>query len=221
MKKNKNIENYSTEEKTKTVINDYNNIAKQYADEFYYDTSDDKYIDKFLRKLNGKRVLDVGCGLGEDCKRIEEKGFDATGIDLSENMLKIAKNKYPNGKFEIMDMTNITYPENSFDGIISNCSLIHIPTELLPQTLETFKRVLKPNGKLLLILQEGRGEKMVEEPFKLGTYIYMNYFSVESITKLLREHNFKVEEIEKEETLNEFEFGNGKLIIISTNEKFI
>lgn len=221
MKKNKNIENYSTEEKTKTVINDYNNIAKQYADEFYYDTSDDKYIDKFLQKLNGKRVLDVGCGLGEDCKRIEENGFDATGIDLSENMLKIEKNKYPNGKFEIMDMTNITYPENSFDEIISNCSLIHIPTELLPQTLETFKRVLKPNGKLLLILQEGRGEKMVEEPFKPGTYIYMNYFSVESITKLLREHNFKVEKIEKEETLNEFEFGNGKLIIISTNEKFI
>lgn len=62
---------------------------------------------------------------------------------------------------------------------------------------------------------------MVEEPFKPGTYIYMNYFSVESITKILREHNFKVEEIEKEKTLNEFEFGNGKLIVISTNEKFI
>lgn len=217
---NKDIENLSTEEKTKSVIDDYDDIAKEYAEEFYNDTSDNEYIDRFLHSLNGKRILDVGCGVGKDCKYVEQKGFEAIGIDLSEGMLEIAKEKYPNGKFKIMDMTDISYPDNSFDGIISNCSLFHIPTELLPKTLESLKRVLKPNGKLLLILQEGNEEEtMVEEPYRPGVYIYMNYFSAENITKLLKEHNFKVDRVDREEITNEFELGNGKLIVFSSNEK--
>lgn len=221
MLKRKEIESLTTEEKTKSVIDDYNDIAREYAEEFYDDTSDDKYIDKFLQSLSGKKILDAGCGIGADCKYVEQKGFEAIGIDLAADMLKIAREKYPNGKFQTMDMTNISYPDNSFDGIISNCSLFHIPVELLPQTLEEFKRVLRPNGKLLLILQEGNEETMVEEPYRPGVYIYMNYFSAESIAEFLREHNFKVDEFDREVAPNEFELGNGKLIVFSSNEKII
>ena len=71
-------------------------------------------------------------------------------------MLAIAKEKVPNGKFEVMDIADITYPENSYDGIMSNCSLFHIPSEKLPKTLESFARVLKPNGKYLYELLFGR-----------------------------------------------------------------
>lgn len=209
----------TTQEKIKSVIDDYDDIAKEYAEDFYDDVSDYKYIDKFIQSLNGKMVLDVGCGVGEDCKYIDQKGLYAIGIDLSEGMLRIAKDKYPNGRFQSMDMTNITYPANSFDGIISNCSLFHIPVELLHQTLESFKRVLKPNGKLLLILQEGNEEIMVEEPYRPGTYIYMNYFSPENISKLLKEHNFKIDGFDKEVSPSEFELGTGKLIVFSSNQK--
>ena len=219
MAENKGIERLTTKEKTKSVIDDYDDIAREYAEEFYDDTSDDKYIDKFLQSLSGKRILDAGCGIGEDCKYVEQKGFEAIGIDLSQGMLEIAREKYPKGRFQIMDMTNITYPEDTFDGIISNCSLFHIPTELLPQTLESFKRVLKPNGKLLLILQEGNEETMVEKPYRPGVYVYMNYFSAENIEKLLREHNFKVDVFDREVAPSEFEFGDGKLVVFSSNEK--
>lgn len=221
MLENKSIERLTTQEKTKSVIDDYDDIAREYADEFYDDTSDDKYIDKFLQSLNGKRILDAGCGIGEDCKYVEQKGFESIGIDLSQGMLEIAKEKYPKGRFQIMDMTNITYPENTFDGIISNCSLFHIPTELLPQTLESFKRVLKPNGKLLLILQEGNEETMVEEPYRPGVYVYMNYFSAENIEKLLREHKFKVDAFDREVAPSEFELGDGKLVVFASNEKIL
>ena len=221
MSENRDIRNLTTQEKTKSVIDDYDDIAREYAEEFYDDTSDDRYIDKFLQSLNGKRILDAGCGVGEDCKYVEQKGFEAIGIDLSQGMLEIAREKYPNGRFQIMDMTNITYPENTFDGIISNCSLFHIPRELLPQTLESFKRVLKPNGKLLLILQEGNEEKMVEEPYRPGVYVYTNYFSTENIKKLLKEHNFRVDSFDREAAPNEFELGDGKLIVFSSNEKVL
>ena len=152
---------------------------------------------------------------------MEQRGFDAVGIDLSKGMLDIAREKYPQGKFQIMDMTNIDYPDNTFDGIISNCSLFHIPTELLPRTLGEFRRVLKPNGKLLLILQEGNEEIMVEEPYRPGVFIYMNYFSAESISQLLKLSGFNVESFDREEAPNEFELGSGKLIVFSSNQKTI
>lgn len=214
-----NIKKLTTEEKKKTVIDDYDDIAQEYTEEFFEDTSDNKYIDKFLYSLEGTKILDVGCGNGKDCKYISEKGFDINGIDLSVGMLKIAKEKVPNGKFEIMDIADITYSEDSYDGIISNCSLFHIPSEELPKTLESFRRILKPNGKLLLILQEGNGETMIEEPYRPGVHIYMNYFSINQIQSLLQEHVFKIDYSGREESPNEFELGTGKLIILSSNEK--
>lgn len=216
---NGNIKELTTLEKKKGVISDYDDIAKEYAEDFFYDTSDNHHIDAFLQSLDGIKVLDAGCGNGKDCKYISEKGFDVIGIDLSIEMLKIAKERVPNRKFEIMDIADITYPDNSYDGIISNCSLFHIPSEELPNTLKSFSRVLKPNGKLLLILQEGSGETMVEEPYRPGVKIYMNYFSVEKITNLLQENGFKVNSIKNEKTTNEFELGNGKLVVLSSNVK--
>lgn len=183
------------------------------------DVSDHKYIDVFLQSLDGIKILDVGCGNGKDCKYISEKGFEINGIDLSVEMLAIAKEKVPNGKFEVMDIANITYPENSYDGIISNCSLFHIPSEELSKTLQSFARVLKPNGKLLLILQEGLGKTMIEEPYRPGVNIYMNYFSVDTISKLLQEYGFEVNSIEKEKLSNKFAPGSSKLIILSSNRK--
>lgn len=209
----------TVEEKKKGVIDDYDDIAREYAEEFFNDTSDNQYIDYFLQSLEGTKILDVGCGNGKDCKYISQKGFDINGIDLSVGMLEIAKERVPEGKFEVMDIANITYPDNSYDGIISNCSLFHVPTEELPKTLESFARILKPNGKLLLILQEGLGETMVEEPYRKGVHIYMNYFSLEQIQNLLREYGFEVNNVAREEAPNEFELGNGKLIVLSNNEK--
>ena len=213
------VNNLTAEQKKKGVINDYDDIAKEYAEEFFEDTSDNKYIDAFLESLQGTKILDAGCGNGKDCKYISEKGFDINGIDLSVGMLNIAKEKVPNGKFEIMDITDITYPEDSYDGIISNCSLFHIPVEELPKTLESFRKILKPNGKLLLILQEGTGEMMVEEPYRPGVHIYMNYFSTEQIQELLYEYGFEINYLAKEESPNEFELGNGKLVVLSSNSK--
>lgn len=213
------MKSLSIQEKKKGVIDDYDDIAEEYTEEFFFDTSDNKYIDIFLENLDGKNILDVGCGNGKDCKYIYEQGFVINGIDLSKEMLKIAKEKVSQCKFEIMDIANLSYVENSYDGIISNCSLFHIPIEEVPKTLKSFKNILKPNGKLLLILQEGNGERMVEEPYRPGVFIYMNYFSMDTIQNLLNGNGFEISYVEREESPNEFELGNGKLIILANNKK--
>ena len=209
----------TTNQKKKGVIDDYDDIAREYTEEFFTNTQDEKYIDQFLESLEGLKVLDVGCGNGRDCKYIFQQEFHVRGIDLSKNMLSIAQELVPDVQFEIMDLTNITYPENSYDGIISNCSLFHVPVEELPKTLDSFSKVLKPNGKLLLILQEGLGETMIEEPYRKGVYIYMNYFSVQQLENILAKHRFEIDNIWKEEISGQSELGSKKLIVLSRNKK--
>lgn len=217
--KMKEAKSLTTQEKKKIVIDDYNDIAEDYANDFFDDSSDEKYIDIFLQKLDGKQIMDVGCGNGRECKYMVEKGFHVTGIDLSPEMLKIAKERVPHVEFKIMDISNITYPENSFDGIIANSSLFHVPIEELPKVLNSFRKILKQNGKMLLILQEGDGEVLVEEPYKPGVFVYMYYFSEGQILNMLRDYGFQISYLERKTLSNEFELGNSKLIIISIIKK--
>ena len=56
---NNNLNDLSTQQKVESVVEDYDDIAREYAEEFYEDTSDDKYIDRFLSSLGGKSILDA------------------------------------------------------------------------------------------------------------------------------------------------------------------
>ena len=218
---NNDVRSLTTEEKIKSVEKDYNDIPEDYANEFYGDTSDNEFIDKFLSSLSGDKVLDAGCGVGDDCKYMDKNGFKAYGIDLSEGMLKEAKERYPQGKYMKADMTKIPYRDGLFDGILANCSLFHVPSELVGKALDEFKRVLKPGGKLLLILLEGIGEEMLEEPYRPGKFVYTKFYTSEEITQLLKEHGFKVEDITTQKTTSEGELGSGKLIVFAGRERLL
>lgn len=216
------ISSMSTDEKKESVLRDYDDIASEYCEEFCGTKVYNGFIDKWLQTIQKGNILDVGCGGGNNCQYINEKeGFQAYGIDFSDGMITEARKRYPDVKIKKMDMTNITFPDEQFDGILSNCSLIHVPTELLGQTFQGFKRILKPNGKLLLIVLEGNGDEMVEEPYRecKGVYAYTKYFTAEEISKLLKDNGFKVDEIEKRKTESENELAGGELVVYESNER--
>lgn len=218
----KDVKKLSVKEKSLSVMKDYDEIASEYCDEFCSTQVYNGFIDKWLQTMQRGSILDVGCGGGNNCQYINEKeGFQAYGIDFSEGMIAEAKKRYPNVKIKKMDMTNITFPDQTFDGILSNCSLIHIPTELIPQTLQGFKRVLKPTGKLLLIVLDGNGEEMTEEPYRQGqdVYAYTKYFTIDEIAQLLNDNGFKVDEIERRKTESENELAGGELVVYATNQR--
>lgn len=208
-------------DKVKSVIDDYNDIAKEYCDEFENNDSYNVYIKKWLNTSKSGKILDVGCGCAKNCAYINKfKGFYCIGIDLSDNMLKEAKKRNPSCEVMKMDMTELKFRNESFDGIVSNCSMIHIPKELVDKTLNGFKRILKKNGRLLLILLEGTGEKMVEEPYRRGkkAYVYTKYYSVKEIINLLHKKGFSINDIDVRITQNDMDLGGRELIIYAQNK---
>ena len=208
----------STSEKVKNVIEIYDDIAEDYSREFHKSDKYSEEIIAFLDKLDGKKVLDVGCGDGRDCKLIIEKGYSPTGVDVSESFLKIARRKIPRGKFEKVGLTDLPYDENSFDGILANCSLQHIPTELLSETFEGFSRVLKPNGKLLIFVPQGNGEGLIDEPYRPGKKIFTNFLQIETLEKLLKKSNFSIIKSGMLKSTSENEFGDCDIAVIANND---
>lgn len=116
----------------------------------------DKWINLFISKkeqynINGLKVLDVACGTGEFSVRLAQKGYTVTGVDLSDEMLVIAKEKADQSGVSIpfyqQNMIELETGEQ-FDSIVIFCdSLNYLHTESDVQS--TFQRVyeqLKPGG---------------------------------------------------------------------------
>ena len=75
-------------------------------------------IEKVIKQYNpeAKNLLDLGCGTGTFLKYFLEHGFQVEGIDLSEEMLSIARQKLPEVQLSQQDMTSFSLP-HKFDAI--------------------------------------------------------------------------------------------------------
>ncbi len=105
-----------------------------------------------LRNLDIKphsRILDACCGTGDlslFVKQIEPLA-DITGVDFSENMLEIARERVKNVEFLQADVTNLPYSENTFDFVLMGFGLRNIQNA--EKALKEVYRVLKPSGEFL------------------------------------------------------------------------
>lgn len=110
-----------------------------------------EFIKKYVSK--GDKVLDLGCGNGRLTELLKDLDIKYIGIDSSEKLISLAKKKYPNYEFLKADALKLPFENNSFDKVISIAVLHHIPSRKLRlQFLKEIKRVLKPNGKLVLTI---------------------------------------------------------------------
>jgi ubiquinone/menaquinone biosynthesis C-methylase UbiE len=101
----------------------------------------------------GKRVLDVGCGLGNDLSRFARGGSDVTGIDISPHAVKLAKENFAQrglrGAFRVMDGEQLQFRDDSFDVVYCHTVLHFTPDPL--QMVREIARVLRPDGVAILM----------------------------------------------------------------------
>lgn len=103
-----------------------------------------------LRRHN-INILDVGCSTGTSASKIFDMSTNNYyGVDISPEYIEIATKRYPEGKFFAMDARKMDFEDNFFDIVIFNGVLHHMDDQLIHACLLDIKRVMKPDGKLLV-----------------------------------------------------------------------
>lgn len=147
---------------------------------------------------HNRKILDIGCGTGEFSGLFNQD--DYSGIDISPRYIAYAKKK-ARGNFRVMDAANLQFPDKNFDFILIMAIIHHLNDEEANKVINEARRVLKPNGKILMI--EDAKIKKIEnlavkffQKFDKGDFIR----APENYNKLVND-NFNI--------LNNWEIRNG------------
>lgn len=134
---------------------DFGPLARQY--EQWYETLDGQALDRAqkedARHLLGpaarrERLLDVGCGTGHWSSFFAEMGYQVTGIDISPEMIEVARAAVPDGSFQIADACELPFADGSFDVVASMATLEFVSDPAA--AVREMVRCAKPGGRLLV-----------------------------------------------------------------------
>ncbi|MEV8535476.1 class I SAM-dependent methyltransferase [Streptomyces sp. NPDC051211] len=114
-------------------------------------------------------VAELGCGPGWVTAHLRDLGLEVFGIDLSPVMIDLAREAYPDLRFEVGSMDALDLADGKLNGIVSWYSVIHTPPRNMPSYFAEFRRVLAPGGHLLIGFFESEGEPVTPFDHKVLT----------------------------------------------------
>lgn len=167
----------------------------------YHPSYRDGYLSRLICQFSkliplGAEVLDIGSGPGHDVALLRESGILALGIDISEPMVEYATAQY-GPYFHVLDARDVSrLGENRFQGVLSVCSLIHLPLRDWSQVLKSIWKILRSRGPLLLTVKEGAG---VIKDERLGPDCprFVQLCTEEDLANLLRSACFKINDLQR------------------------
>jgi SAM-dependent methyltransferase len=143
----------------KTIKDFYDKTAPEWANKWYEDESLLPYLKEFFNYLpQNPRILDLCCGAGYESMRMKKLGADVTGLDFSQESIRIAKERNSDIKFVVEDMLNDYSYLGKFDGSVVIAGLIHLPNEKLSESFEQIYKILRDGGFLFIAVRDGVGK---------------------------------------------------------------
>jgi ubiquinone/menaquinone biosynthesis C-methylase UbiE len=107
-----------------------------------------------FEKHRGKKVLEIGVGLGADHQKWAEAGVNLSGIDLTERAIQNTQRRFEvfglKSDLRVADAENLPFADNSFDVVFSWGVLLYCPD--IHRAMEEVRRVLKPGGVAIMML---------------------------------------------------------------------
>jgi len=142
-----------------------------------------------------RTILDLACGPGNIARLLYEKNnnYVISGIDLSEEMVKLARQSVPDGKFQVCDLREIDFAD-SYDAIIASFAIVHLTDQETRILIEKVSHLINPGGYLYLSFMAGEGDGYETTSFSKQD-IYFNYYKKGEIQELLASHSLRTEEV--------------------------
>jgi len=181
----------------------YDNFAEDY-EQNRYSSDKQKKISEYAKAVvldlvgdvEHKTVLDCGCGTGRFADLFVQRGAIVIGMDISENMTKIAKKKVPSAEFVIGDVFNTPFKERQFDIVVCSQVLTHLHEYKKP--LLEMKRVIKENGTIVTdirnILWPFRPLQILRQKMVKNREYNPHYTHIGNIKKICNEIGLEMEE---------------------------
>jgi len=181
---------------TQKCATHFDKVAESYdswyetAEGAMYDHLEKKAVSRYLRQnASGMKLLEVGCGTGHWSQFFSDCGFEVTGIDISECMIKIAQSKnIASASFQIADGHSLPFKDNSFD-VTAAITTLEFAGNAELVLREMVRCTRKPSGQLLIgvlnaLARLNRNRQQSTE----SLYAKARLFSPGQIKKLLQSH---------------------------------
>lgn len=149
-------------------------------------------LEAFTRNLKGRLVLDVGCGHGRDAEYFTEQGLDVVGLDLSSELIRIARRKAREACLILADMRRPPFRDRCFDGAWVCASFHHLVKDDAPEAVKEFTRVLGDNAVAHFSVKRGSFTGFETRNRYRGGPRYYSFYTGEELMKLITEAGLKV-----------------------------
>lgn len=207
----------------KNIIECYDKTAKNYADKFIDELSH-KHLDRILlnafaaENRDKGKLIDLGCGPGQTTKYLAEGGWkDLLGVDISPEMVKVAKMINPQLNFETADMLNLQYPDKTFGAAIAFYSIVHFDYSQIKIAFDEIKRILTNNGQFLFSFHIGDNAVHLDDFLDQKVNIDFHFFEPNKIIELLTATGFEIIDAIERQPYPDAEYPSNRAYIWAKN----
>ena len=186
-------------DKYQETFDTWNKIAKIYEDKFMdlnlYNDTYDVFLD-LIPKTNAS-ILEIGCGPGNISKYLlsQKPDLKIKGIDISENMIELARKNNQSAEFEIMDTRKIHCMNEHFDAIVCGFCIPYLSQPDSSKLITDCKNLLNDSGVLYLSFVEGDYENSGFMSGSSGDRAYFYYHNLDYLKKELMANSFETNEL--------------------------
>jgi SAM-dependent methyltransferase len=177
----------------------YDALAEEYARRFVneldYRPRERDLLRRFAQQCrNHGLICDLGCGPGHIARYICDFNLDVMGLDISLGSLMQARRRHSEILFLQGDMLTLPFASAKLGGIVAFYSIIHFDGLEVDQALTEMRRVLSPDGQLLLGFHVGTNVVHVDEELGVKVDLDARFFSMDDLTGRLTGLGFRVVE---------------------------
>jgi SAM-dependent methyltransferase len=179
------------------IKSSYDAAATAYAEHLFNELAgkplDRHLLNRFAEELRGRgRIADLGCGPGHVSKYLHEAGLQMVGIDLSPEMIRIAREMCHDVEFSIDDMTALELEKDSLAGAIAFYSIVHFDASELNQIFGECRRVIRDGGLLLVAFHVGDETVHADDLWGVPVSLDFRFHDPAIVTRALALSGFSV-----------------------------
>jgi SAM-dependent methyltransferase len=198
----------------------YDVVAREYAQRFVGELAhkplDRELLGRFASEVRGRgEVYDLGCGPGHTTAFLHGLGVSVRGLDLSANLVREARQRYPGLPFEVGDLLALPLADASLAGVLAFYAIVHLSPAGLRRALAEMHRVLRPGGRLLLAFHIGEGSIHVDNFLGRPVALDFVFFTPQVVTEGLVRAGFVAAEVTERDPYPEVEYSSRRAYLFA------